>query len=43
MNGKNAEREVPMQVAHDGDRSQPAAPLGDRAPVMPRSDESSAR
>jgi uncharacterized protein len=43
MGGRNAEREVPMQVARDGDRSRPAAPSADRAPVMPRSDESSAR
>ena len=40
---RNAEREVPMQVARDGDRSRPAAPVADRAPVVPRSDESSAR
>jgi general stress protein YciG len=43
MDGRNAEREVPMQVARDGDRSQPTAPLADRLPVMPRGDEASAR
>ena len=43
MDGRNAEREVPMLVARDGDRSQPVAPLADRAPVMPRADEASAR
>jgi len=43
LDGRNAEREVPMQVARDGDRLRPTAPLADRAPVMPRSDESSAR
>ena len=43
LNGSNTEREVPIQVAQHGDRSQPAAPLGDRAPAMLRSDESQAR
>jgi len=43
MSGRNTEREVPMQIARDGDRSGTAAPMSDRAPVTPRSDESSAR
>lgn len=43
MNGSNTDREVPIQVAQNGDRSQPAAPRGDRAPAMLRSDESQAR
>jgi len=43
LGGRVAEREVPMQVARDGDRSGPAAPSVDHAPVIPRRDESSAR
>jgi len=43
LGGRVAEREVPMQVARDGDRSGPAAPSVDQAPVIPRRDESSAR
>jgi uncharacterized protein len=38
-----SDREVPMQLSRDGDRSHVAAPMGDRAPASPRTDESSAR
>ncbi len=40
---RNVEREVPMQVSRESDRSTPIAPMADRAPMIPRSDESSAR
>jgi uncharacterized protein len=43
MSLRNADREVPMQVSRDGDRPNVAAPMGDRAPGISRSDESSAR
>ena len=46
LNGQQVEREVPMQVAREGDRSVPVAPsmapVADRAAATPRSDEAQA-
>jgi uncharacterized protein len=43
LGGRNSDREVPMQVSRDGDRSSVAAPMADRAASNARVDESSAR
>ena len=40
---RNTEREVPRQVAREGDQSRPAATSPDRAPIMPHTGESLAR
>lgn len=43
MGGRSAEREVPMQISRDNDRSSTSAPSDRSRSDAPRSDESSAR